>query len=53
MNRPCKTHEIRDDMLIRQVPVYSEGCCIAVHNQLVITKEEFLSCYNAWVKNGT
>lgn len=52
MNRPCETHEIRDDMLIRQVPVYSEGSCIAAHNQIVITKEEFLSCYNTWVKDS-
>lgn len=51
MNRPCETHEIREDMLIRQVPVYSEGGYIGIRNQIVITKEEFLSCYNAWVND--
>lgn len=41
--------EIRDDKLIRQTPVYSDGSCIAVQNKVVITKEEFLACYNEWV----
>ena len=43
--------EIQDDKLIRQTPVYdySDGSYIAVKNELVITKEEFLACYNEWV----
>lgn len=41
--------EIRDDKLIRQTPVYSDGSCIAVQNKVVITKEEFLACFDEWV----
>lgn len=41
--------EIQDDMLLRQTPVYSDGSCIAVKKELVITKEEFLACYKEWV----
>lgn len=37
--------EIQDDMLLRQTPVYGN----VVKNELVITKEEFLACYNEWV----
>ena len=43
--------EIQGDKLIRQTPVYtpvySDGSF--VKNELVITKEEFLACYNEWV----
>ena len=41
--------EIRDDKLIRQIPVYSAGSCITFRDELVITKEEFLACYGEWV----
>ena len=41
--------DIRDDKLIRQTPVYSNEGCVAVRNEVVITKEEFLDCYNEWV----
>lgn len=42
--------EIQGDMLFRKTPVYdNEGTYIAVKNELVITKEEFLACYNEWV----
>jgi hypothetical protein len=41
--------EIQDDRLIRFVPLYSEGNCIAGQTTVVITKEEFLACYNEWV----
>ena len=41
--------EIQDDRLIRFVPLYSEGNCIAGQNTVVITKEEFLACFNEWV----
>ena len=44
--------EIRDNKLIRQIPIYSNGGCTAIQNELVITKEEFLACYNAWVLKG-
>lgn len=41
--------EIQDDRLIRQTPVHSDVGYIAVKNELVITKEEFLACYNEWI----
>lgn len=42
--------EIQGDMLFRKTPVYDiEGTYIAVKNELVITKEEFLACYYEWV----
>lgn len=42
--------EIQGDMLFRKTPIYdNEGTFIAVRNEAVITKEEFLMCYNEWV----
>lgn len=43
--------EIRDDKLIRSTPVYSngDGSFMYVQNKIVITKEEFLVCYNEWI----
>lgn len=42
--------EIQGDMLLRKTPIYdNEGTYIAVKNELVITKEEFLTCFNEWV----
>lgn len=41
--------EIWDDKLIRQTPIYSDRGCTAFSRELVITKEEFLLCYNEWV----
>lgn len=40
---------IENDMLIREVPVYSGSACIAIRKDCIITKEEFLECFNAWV----
>lgn len=40
---------IEDDMLIRKTPVYERQECIAIRKDLVITKEEFLECFNEWV----
>lgn len=40
---------IEDDMLIRETPVYERQDCIAIRKDLVITKEEFLACFNEWV----
>lgn len=41
---------IEGDKLIREHPVYLDGDTYRL--ELVITKEEFLECYNAWVKGG-
>lgn len=42
--------EFQDDKLIRKTPVYdSDGSYVAIRNEVVITKEEFLSCYKEWV----
>ena len=41
--------KIQDDKLIRQTSVFSDGGCITAQTELVITKEEFLACYNEWV----
>lgn len=41
--------EIQDGRLIRFIPLYSEGNCMTGQNTIVITKEEFLACYNEWV----
>ena len=40
---------IEDDRLIRYAPVYRDDTMISME-QLVITKEEFLACYNRWVQ---
>lgn len=40
---------ICDDMLIRETPIYSRGNCIAMRKDCIITKEEFLECFNEWV----
>ena len=40
-------YEINDTALIRCVPV-ERGF---IENDLVITKEEFVACYNKWIKS--
>lgn len=40
---------IEDDMLIRETPVYERQDCIAFRKDCIITKEEFLECFNEWV----
>lgn len=40
---------IRNDMLIRETPVYDRQRCIGIRKDCIITKEEFLECFNEWV----
>lgn len=40
---------IENDKLIRVTPFYNGECQIAARRDCVITKEEFLECYNEWV----
>ena len=40
---------IKDDMLIRETPVYDQQNCVAIRKDCIITKEEFLECFNEWV----
>lgn len=40
---------IEDDKLIRETPVYDRQDCIAFRKECIITKEEFLECFNEWV----
>jgi hypothetical protein len=43
-----KNYEIYDDKAVRFVPVKAcEGNLVKA--EMIITKEEFLACYNAWV----
>ena len=41
--------EIRDDKLVRQTIVFSNGKYTTSSTELVLTKEEFLLCYNEWI----
>lgn len=40
---------IRNDMLIRETQFYDRQDCIAIRKDCIITKEEFLECFNEWV----
>lgn len=40
---------IENDMLIRETPIFDGQDCIGFRRDCVITKEEFLACYNVWV----
>ena len=40
---------IENDKLIRKTPVYDRLECIGIHKDCIITKEEFLECFNEWV----
>ncbi len=40
---------IENDKLIRETPIYEMQECIAIRKDLIITKEEFLECFNEWV----
>ena len=40
---------IDDEMLMRSEPIYAGDTMIASKKSCVITKEEFLACYNEWV----
>lgn len=41
--------EIRDDRLVRKTLIEDKISHKIIHSDLVITKEEFLACYNEWV----
>lgn len=42
---------INDDNLIRSEPIrYINNQTVYCENKLVITKEEFMACYNKWIK---
>ena len=41
---------IENDTLIRETPIYEERGGIVFRRDLIITKEEFLECYNEWVR---
>lgn len=46
--------EIWDDTLIREEPGYTcEGGISYCKRTAVITKEEFIACYKAWIEGGT
>lgn len=40
---------IEDDKLIRKTPVYDGQDFITIRKDCIITKEEFLECFNEWV----
>lgn len=40
---------IENDKLIRKTPVYDRMECIGIRKDCLITKEEFLECFNEWV----
>lgn len=45
---------IENDKLIREIPIYEipvfgQQDCIGIRKDCVITKEEFLECFNEWV----
>ena len=42
---------IENDMCIRATPVYGDydGKFVVMRKECVITKEEFLECFNEWV----
>lgn len=39
---------IEDDKLIRETPIYDRQGCIGTRKDCIITKEEFLECFNEW-----
>lgn len=45
-------YEINDTALIRHVPLIRNvpADIDFIQNDLVITKEEFIACYNKWIK---
>ena len=44
------TFEVHDDTLIRYIPVCGQKDMM--EGVMVITKEEFIACYNSWIKGG-
>ena len=41
---------IQDDMLFREIPIIDNGNVVSIKRECVITKDEFIACYNKWVK---
>ena len=44
-----ENYEIYDDKAVRVVMEFEDN---VKRGELIITKEEFLACYNAWVKGN-
>ena len=42
---------IQDDMLIREIPIRVDGEIVSVERKCIITKDEFIACYNKWIKS--
>ena len=40
---------IENNMLIRETPINDGYACIGSRRDCIITKEEFLECFNEWV----
>lgn len=43
---------IENDMLIRRVPIEYGVNHTTYRNDCIISKEEFIACYNAWIKEA-
>ncbi len=43
---------IQDDMLIRKIPFRKDGDIVIFDQELIITKDEFIACYNKWIKEA-
>lgn len=43
---------IEDNKLIRETPISQNGDWVACRRDVIITKEEFIACYNAWIKEN-
>ena len=54
MNNNSMQSKISDDMLIRYKPVSTVtiGSIQSYMGECVITKEEFVACYNTWIKEN-
>lgn len=43
---------IQDNMLIREVPIRVGEGVFGIKRECVITKDEFIACYNKWIKEA-
>lgn len=43
---------IQDDMLIREIPIGVSEDIVSFERECIITKDEFIACYNKWVKEA-
>lgn len=41
---------IQNDMLFREVLIKAGDVVFGIKRECVITKDEFLACYNKWIK---